>query len=85
MGDGDCVWHGGAAEDIAVMEANDDCLDVVPLYATAVMFWLCIDRLLCYICIFYYLYVDSLTYAFGWPAFLCKIRFCDILVIIFFK
>jgi hypothetical protein len=32
-----------------------------------------------YICIFYYLYVDSLTYAIGWHAFLCRIRFCDIL------
>jgi hypothetical protein len=27
---------------------------------------------------FYYLYVDSITYAFGWSAFLCRIRFCDI-------
>jgi hypothetical protein len=25
----------------------------------------------------YYLYVDSFTYAFGWSAFLCRIRFCD--------
>jgi hypothetical protein len=29
-----------------------------------------------YICVFF-LYVDSLTYAFGWSAFLCRIRFCD--------
>jgi hypothetical protein len=39
----------------------------------------------CYICIFYYLYVDSLTHAFGWSAYLCRIRFCDNLVVIFFK
>jgi hypothetical protein len=31
----------------------------------------------------YYLYVDSLTYAFGWSAFMCRIRFCDTLVVIF--
>jgi hypothetical protein len=31
--------------------------------------------------VFYYLYVDSLTYAFGWSTFLCRIRFCDTLVI----
>jgi hypothetical protein len=37
----------------------------------------------CYICIFYNLYVDSLTYAFGWSTFLCRIRFCDTLVVIF--
>jgi hypothetical protein len=39
------------------------------------------------LCIFYYLYVDSLTltYAFGWSAFMCRIRFCDTLVVIFFK
>jgi hypothetical protein len=35
--------------------------------------------------IFYYLYVDSLIYAFGWSAFLSRIRFCDTVVIIFFK
>jgi hypothetical protein len=29
-------------------------------------------------------YVDSLTYAFGWSAFFCRIRFCDTLVEIFF-
>jgi hypothetical protein len=29
----------------------------------------------CYICIFYYLYVDSLIYVFGWSVFLCRIRF----------
>jgi hypothetical protein len=33
---------------------------------------------------FYYLYINSLTYAFGWSAFLCRIRFCDTLVVIFF-
>jgi hypothetical protein len=38
-----------------------------------------------YICIFYYFYVDSPTYAFDKSAFLCRIRFCDTLVIIFFK
>jgi hypothetical protein len=32
-----------------------------------------------------YLYVDSLTYAFGWSVFMCSIRFCDTLVEIFFK
>jgi hypothetical protein len=48
------------------------------------MFWLFIVGLFCYICIFYYSYVDSLTYAFGWSAFLC-IRFCGTLVVIFFK
>jgi hypothetical protein len=37
----------------------------------------------CYICIFYYLYVDSLTYAFDWFAFFSRIRFCDTLVVIF--
>jgi hypothetical protein len=47
------------------------------------MFWLFIVGLFCYFCIFYYLYVDSLTYAFGWSAFLCRIRFCDTLVVIF--
>jgi hypothetical protein len=36
-----------------------------------------------YICIFFYFHVDSLTYAFGWSAFLCRIRFCDTLVVIF--
>jgi hypothetical protein len=39
------------------------------------MFWLSIVRLFCYICIFYHLYVDSLTYAFDWSAFLCRSRF----------
>jgi hypothetical protein len=39
------------------------------------LFWLFIVGLFCYICIFYYLYVDSLTYTFGWSAFLCRIRF----------
>jgi hypothetical protein len=34
--------------------------------------------------IFYYLYVDSLTYSFGWSTFLCRIRFCDTLIVIFF-
>jgi hypothetical protein len=38
----------------------------------------------CCICIFNYLHVDSLTYAFGWSAFLCRIRFCDTLFVIFF-
>jgi hypothetical protein len=41
--------------------------------------------LFCYICIFYYLYVDSLPYAFIWSPFMCRIRFCDTLVVIFFK
>jgi hypothetical protein len=41
------------------------------------------EGLFCYICIIYNLYVDSLTYAFGWSAFLCRIRFCDTLVVIF--
>lgn len=27
MGDGDCVWHGGAAADTIVMEENGDYLD----------------------------------------------------------
>jgi hypothetical protein len=31
------------------------------------------------------LYIDSLTYVFGWSAFLCRIRFCDTLVVIFFQ
>jgi hypothetical protein len=44
------------------------------------MFWLFIVGLFRYICIFYYLYVDSLTYAFRWSAFLCRIKFCDTLV-----
>jgi hypothetical protein len=43
------------------------------------VFCLFIVGLLCYICIFYYLCVDSLTYAFGWSAFLYRIRFCDTL------
>jgi hypothetical protein len=34
--------------------------------------------------VFYYFYVDSLSYFFGWSAFLCRIRFCDTLVVIFF-
>jgi hypothetical protein len=37
-----------------------------------------------YICIFYYLYVDSITHAFGWSVFLCRIRFCDILSLLSF-
>jgi hypothetical protein len=41
--------------------------------------------LFCYIFIFYYLYVDSLTYVLGWSAFLCRIGFCDTLVVIFLK
>jgi hypothetical protein len=49
------------------------------------MFRLLIVGLFCYICVFYYLYVDFLTYAFGWSAFLCRIRFCDTLIVIFFK
>jgi hypothetical protein len=32
-----------------------------------------------------YMYVNSLTYAFGWSAFLCSIRFCDTLIVIFFE
>jgi hypothetical protein len=47
------------------------------------LFWLFIVGLFCYICIFYYLYVDSLTHTFGWSAFLCRIRFYDTLVIFF--
>jgi hypothetical protein len=39
--------------------------------------------LFCYDISLYYLYVDSLTYAFSWSAFLCRIRFCDTLVVIF--
>jgi hypothetical protein len=38
-----------------------------------------IVRLFCYIYIFFYMYVDFLTSAFGWSAFLCRIRFCDTL------
>jgi hypothetical protein len=49
------------------------------------MFWLFIVELLCYICIFYYMYVVALTYAFGWSAFLCRVKFLDTLVVIFFK
>jgi hypothetical protein len=30
---------------------------------------------LLYLHIFYYLCIDSLTYAFGWSAFLCRSRF----------
>jgi hypothetical protein len=41
------------------------------------LFWLFIVGLFCCICIFYYLYVDSLTYAFGWSVFLCRMSFCD--------
>jgi hypothetical protein len=41
------------------------------------LFWLFIVWLFYYICIFYYLYVDSFTSAFGWSTFLCRIRFCD--------
>jgi hypothetical protein len=40
-------------------------------------FWLFIVGLFCYICIFYHLCVEDLTYAFGWSAFLCRSRFCD--------
>jgi hypothetical protein len=35
--------------------------------------------------IFYYFYVDSHTYAFGWSVFSCRIRFCDTLFVTFFK
>jgi hypothetical protein len=31
-----------------------------------------------------FLYVDSLTYTFGWSLFLCRIRFRDTLVVTFF-
>jgi hypothetical protein len=48
------------------------------------MFWLFIVGLFCYIYIFYYLYVDSLTYAFGWSAFLCRIRFFNTLSLLSF-
>jgi hypothetical protein len=34
---------------------------------------------------FFILYVDSLTYVFGWSSFSCRIRFCDTLVVIFCK
>jgi Tfp pilus assembly protein PilF len=37
------------------------------------------------ICIFHYLNVDSLSHAFGLSAFLCRIRFCDTLVVSFYK
>jgi hypothetical protein len=47
------------------------------------LFWLFIVGLFCYICIFYYLYVDSIAYAFGRSAFLYRITFCDTLVVIF--
>jgi hypothetical protein len=47
------------------------------------MIWLFIVGLFCYICIFHYLYVDSLTYAFGWSAFMCRFKFCDTLVVMF--
>jgi hypothetical protein len=33
--------------------------------------------------IFCYLHVDSFTYASGWYAFLCRMSFCDTLVVIF--
>jgi hypothetical protein len=54
--------------------------------------YLCIGMYI-YISLFYfvlflvtsYLYVNSLTYAFGWSAFFCRSRFHDTLVVIFFK
>jgi hypothetical protein len=35
--------------------------------------------------IFYYLYVVSLTFAFGWSTFLWRMRFCDTVIVIFLK
>jgi hypothetical protein len=58
-------------------------LSVLYYFLMGGMFWLSIVGLFCYICIFYDLYGDSLTYAFGWSAFLCRIRFCYTLVVIF--
>jgi hypothetical protein len=51
------------------------------------VFWVFIVGLFCfcYLCIFYHLYVDSFTYTFGWSTFLCRIKFYDTLVVIFFK
>jgi hypothetical protein len=40
------------------------------------MFWLFIVGL-------FYFHIDSLAYAFGWSAFLCRIGFYDTLVVIF--
>jgi hypothetical protein len=64
----------GGGSDVEVGEKRDRVIDA--LNAT---------RAAGKICIFYYLYVDSLTYAFGWSVFLCRIRFCDTLVVIFLK
>jgi hypothetical protein len=52
------------------------------------MFGLYFVGLLCYICIFYYSYVDSLTYAFGWSAFFVGLGLHFVItdiVVIFFK
>jgi ribosome biogenesis protein MAK21 len=35
--------------------------------------------------LYYCFYIDSLTYVFGWYIFLCRIGFCDTVVVIFLK
>jgi hypothetical protein len=69
---------------IRIMDIVDSLAGAASVHEQAVgQCWLFIVGLFCCIYIFYYLYVDSLTYAFGMSAFLRWIIFCDILVVIF--
>jgi hypothetical protein len=73
-------WHeGDLYPDSNLYPGSDSAIQVCEI------FWLYIVGLFCYICIFNYLHVESLTYAFGWSAFLCRIRFCDTFVVNCFK
>jgi hypothetical protein len=60
---------------------------IVPTPLGPLLGWLFIVKMFCYICIFYYLYVDSLTYAFGWSAlhFCVGLDFSTPLDVMFFK
>jgi hypothetical protein len=58
----------------------DRQMDEVRVALTSPIF---IVGLFCYV--FYYLYIDSFTCAFGCSAFLCRIRFCNTLVNFFSK
>jgi hypothetical protein len=48
-------------------------VEIMVIYSWALLF------------IFHYLHVDSFTYAFGWSALVCRIKFFNPLVVIFFK
>jgi hypothetical protein len=71
-------------ESVALTIAKVEIL-VFLYFSMSGIFWLFVVGFFCHISIFRYLTVNSLTYAFGWSAFLCRIRFCDTLVEIYFK